>query len=87
MHVSTCTSAPWCLLSSDLPLRLTTTSAKVRSLYVGTNTRIAGMTRHVIGADRTGELHVPKDSHGPEEIHVSLVGIDFLEIVEPAVGR
>jgi hypothetical protein len=38
----------------------------------------------MIGAYRTRELHVPKNSHELEEVHLALIGIHFFKTVQPA---
>lgn len=43
--------------------------------------RIVAMTRHMVGAEGTGELKVPQHSHDLEKIHLSFVGKDFRKIV------
>ena len=40
------------------------------------------MARHVIGTDREAKLHISKDSHYFEKIHLSFVGVNFREIVK-----
>jgi hypothetical protein len=46
--------------------------------------RIAGMTRHVIGHDRAGKLHVAQNPHDFEEIQFSFVGVNLFEVVQVA---
>src|ERR1035441_5797494 len=45
---------------------------------------VIGMSRHMVRADRAGKLHVPQDAHDLEEVHLSLVGIHFREVVKAA---
>jgi len=40
------------------------------------------MARHVIRTDRQAELHISKNSHNFEKIHLSFVGVNLREIVE-----
>jgi len=46
--------------------------------------RIVRMVRHVVRTDRAGELRVSKNPHDPEEIHLSLVGVNFFKTVQSA---
>src|SRR5713226_6528983 len=43
---------------------------------------IVRMSRHMIGADRAGELHIPQNSHDLEKIHLSFIGVYFREIMK-----
>ena len=43
--------------------------------------RIVAMTRHMVGAEGTGELKVSQHSHDLEKTHLSFVGKDFRKIV------
>lgn len=41
--------------------------------------RIVGVARHMIRTDRETELHISKNTHNLEKIHLSFIGVHFRE--------